>query len=523
MTGIHNHLGRRLLALAAFSGLAAFSAIADADPAIRIMPLGDSITAGYTDNPTWSVPFEFGYRSGLYTRLTNAGSSFQFVGGSPEPWNGFDGTPQSVGTPDLRAVNQDFHRGYGGYHIAGIADNIVSWLNEDNPDVILLMAGINDIGRGSSGNPAAVEARLDSLVQTIVSTKPNANLIVAQITPYASYTDSIVQYNNYIKNKLVPIYASLGNHVTTVDQYSNLLTNGTIDATLYANGINHPNGTAYGKMAQTWFNGIEAMNKTPANPHMVDGSIFSDHFDGSQAVSNGPGNPNSMPQLITTSWKGAAYSTGAATPSVTVGSSLVTLDSGLGDTAYMNGIDAQLSGLGSSTDWGAEIRFKVTGTLATNEAGGRDYFLLNGIRNAATLDGSYGIDLRLAQDDSGADGDTYSLGWWGYDSNSSRAATIIAEGLNKRQLYTVSAHRKSDGNVDIYLDGSLISTQAAINAGAADYNPLLFGIGDGASSVAGTVSIDYVNVGAMLPEPGSMVLLAIGCICLLAYAWRKRR
>ena len=32
------------------------------DPTVRIMCLGDSITAGYTDNPDWDVPFEFGYR-----------------------------------------------------------------------------------------------------------------------------------------------------------------------------------------------------------------------------------------------------------------------------------------------------------------------------------------------------------------------------------------------------------------------------------------------------------------------------
>jgi hypothetical protein len=524
VTDIHNHPRRRFLALAAFSGLAAFGVVADAGPVLRIMPLGDSITAGYTDNPDWNVPFGFGYRSGLYTRLTNAGYSFQFVGGSTEPWTGIDGTVKTVSAPDLRKVNQDFHRGYGGAHVADLANNVVNWLNTDNPDVILLMAGINDIGRGSSGSPTAVEAKLKNLVQTIVTTRPNANLIVAQITPYAGYTDSIVQYNNYIKNTLVPIYASLGHRVTTVDQYSNLLTGGTIDPALYANGINHPNGTAYDKMAQTWFNGIKTMGtKPPEPPHLIDGSIFSDHFSGSQVVSNGPGNPNTMPQAIGTTWNGAAYSAGAITPSITVAGSMLTLDSGLVDTASISGLSTQLSGLGRSTDWGAEIRFKVTGSLATNEAAGRDYFLLSGIRDSAALDGSYGIDLRLAQDGSGADGDTYSLGWWGYDSNSRRAATIIATGLNKEQLYTVSAHRKSDGYVDIYLDGSLISTQAAINADAADFNPLLFEIGDGASSVAGTVAIDYVNVGRMVPEPGSIVLLGMGCIGLLARAWRHRR
>ena len=54
----------------------------------RILPMGDSISVGYTDNPAWTVPFQFGYRSGLYTRLTNSGMSLQYVGNSLEPWNG---------------------------------------------------------------------------------------------------------------------------------------------------------------------------------------------------------------------------------------------------------------------------------------------------------------------------------------------------------------------------------------------------------------------------------------------------
>ena len=46
---------------------------------LRIMCVGDSITAGYTDNPKWDVPFEFGYRQGLFERLQKAGYQFQFV------------------------------------------------------------------------------------------------------------------------------------------------------------------------------------------------------------------------------------------------------------------------------------------------------------------------------------------------------------------------------------------------------------------------------------------------------------
>lgn len=74
------------------------------------MPLGDSITAGYTDNPNWTVDFEFGYRRGLYTRLTNAGYDFTYVGGSPEPWVSPYGDPTRGGTYkptfDLRDIGQ---------------------------------------------------------------------------------------------------------------------------------------------------------------------------------------------------------------------------------------------------------------------------------------------------------------------------------------------------------------------------------------------------------------------------------
>jgi lysophospholipase L1-like esterase len=232
---------------------------ASADEPIHIMPLGDSITAGYTDNPTWNVSFGFGYRSGLYTRLTTAGYPFQYVGASQEPWNGVFGVPKTVSAPDLRAVNQDFHRGYGGRDAAYLSANINDWLASDTPDVILLMIGINSIGQGSSGDPTAAENNLNSLVQRIVIERPTAHLVVAQITPYASYTDSIVQYNNYIKNTLVPHYAGLGKNVTTVDQYANFASGTTVNSSLYSNGINHPNATGYDNMAQTWYDGIQSL------------------------------------------------------------------------------------------------------------------------------------------------------------------------------------------------------------------------------------------------------------------------
>ena len=225
---------------------------------LRIECVGDSITAGYTDNPTWNVPFEFGYRSGLYTRLNNAGYDFQFVGASVEPWtNSFGPAPHNTPIPDLRTVGQDNHRGYGGWVTAGILSNMSSFLAADNPDVVLLMIGINDNGGTAAQN------NLRNIVQTIVNLTPNADVIVAQITPMVSYSQSIVDYNTYIRDNLVPTFQAQGKHVTTVDQYVNMTTNGSIDPSLFSNGINHPNLVSYDRLAETWFQGIEAVRPVP--------------------------------------------------------------------------------------------------------------------------------------------------------------------------------------------------------------------------------------------------------------------
>ena len=229
---------------------------------VRIMVVGDSISVGYTDNPKWTVPYEFGFRSGLYTRLTRSGLKFQFVGGSPEPWNGQHGRPTNTPMLDLRPLGQDHCEGYGGKKTGYILGNMPAWLKRNSPDVILLMVGINDIRPGATAEPTGAELNLSNIVATVVSNAPEARLIVAQITPRAEYNPGIVKYNTYIRDVLVPHFAAQGKQVTTVNQYTNLLVGGTtkIDGALFANGINHPNAVGYDRMAETWFKGIQALH-----------------------------------------------------------------------------------------------------------------------------------------------------------------------------------------------------------------------------------------------------------------------
>lgn len=254
-----------------------------ADP-LKIMCIGDSITAGNTNAPTWTVPYTFGYRGPLYTKLKAAGYDFQFVGSSGEPWNlpygeafGVPATSVIQG-PDLRAVGQDNHRGYAGVTTSQILNggsaggstntfpSIVDMISTDDPDIVLLMIGIN-------GRPDAI-ANIGALVKGIVTTKPGVKLIIAQITPRTStFTpplnllppSDIARYNNYIKNVVMPNYPSDQYNVTLVDQYSGFIkSDGTVDTSLVIDDYYvHLTPAGNELVAQVWFDGIQRVAPAP--------------------------------------------------------------------------------------------------------------------------------------------------------------------------------------------------------------------------------------------------------------------
>ncbi len=229
---------------------------------LRIMPLGDSITAGYTDNSAWKHPFEFGYRSGLYKRLTNANINFTFVGKSTEPLDNRFGDPTHGGKVlpklDLRKAGQDGHRGYGGWNAVAIEKHITSWMKEDKPDIVLLLIGINGIYPQSSND-------LTRLIELIYQADKEVKLIVAQITPLKDFNQDLFNYNKHIRETLVPEYKEKGYQISTVDLYTPFLKDlkdpTSIDIQRLSNLYNHPSNELYDQMAERWFQGIKKMIK----------------------------------------------------------------------------------------------------------------------------------------------------------------------------------------------------------------------------------------------------------------------
>ncbi len=231
---------------------------------IRVLPIGDSITVGYTDNPRWAVPFEFGYRAELFKLLKDAGIPMQFVGSSREPWNGLWKVPTNSPAPDLRLLGQDCHEGYGAKATAFVAEHVGGWVRTNRPDFVLLMIGINDIPAGATNAPEHAKSNLRKVADTMAAASPGTHLIVAQTIPYTRPTPAILDLNQFIRDSLVPECAARGMRISTVDQCANFLTEQggcTGDPALYSNGYNHPNAEGYRRMARTWAIEIQRLTR----------------------------------------------------------------------------------------------------------------------------------------------------------------------------------------------------------------------------------------------------------------------
>ena len=164
--------------------------VIDASQAWSIMAIGDSLTEGQD-----GAPGHYSYRGFLQKRLANAGYRYDFVGGSA-----------SGGTLQFAGLDPD-HEGHASYTIGGtemrtqtalfytqtltdvrmgITDNITRYLSSANPDVILLMIGINDVvvpvGDPRLG-PDSETLRYGRLVQRIQALRPTAQLILATLAP----------------------------------------------------------------------------------------------------------------------------------------------------------------------------------------------------------------------------------------------------------------------------------------------------------------------------------------------------
>lgn len=202
---------------------------------LKIMPLGDSLTAGVTtDDLTGATG---GYRVALWNDFKKGGwNNVLFVGSST---SGPDNLPQQR------------HEGHPGWRTDQIINHVVPWLNQTQPQIILLHIGTNDLLVGAGAGVAA--SRLNTLLNLISTTSPNALVIVAQIIPVdkAPANGQVASYNQAVVN-ITHNLAAQGKHVMSVDMFHAVPTSSLVDHI-------HPNADGYTRMAQVWYKALEPL------------------------------------------------------------------------------------------------------------------------------------------------------------------------------------------------------------------------------------------------------------------------
>ncbi|WP_165956668.1 GDSL-type esterase/lipase family protein [Kribbella antibiotica] len=193
----------------------------------KVMPIGDSITAGFDTA-------EGSYRTDLWQLLKADGRPVDFVG--------------SVSTGSAALADKD-NEGHGGWTVQMIQDSIVGWLNTYRPDVVTLMIGTNDMHTDESSG--AAPGRLSVLLDTIAQTLPDTQTFVSSIPPF---NDELKQAHVNAFNATIPALAATkaaaGKKVTFVDT-----NRAFVNPFDLSDGV-HPYYGALSKAAGIWYGAL---------------------------------------------------------------------------------------------------------------------------------------------------------------------------------------------------------------------------------------------------------------------------
>ncbi len=228
-------------------------------PVIKIMPLGDSITWGTNpDNSNSS-----GYRRLLYLQLTNAGYNVDFVGSL----NG--------GLPDDFDRDNEGHPGWvsgsPAYDTSAmLSTKLKGFLNNNPPDIVLLLIGTNDLSSQNSPwekTASEVASSIGKLLDSIYVFNPNIKIFIGNIIDRADNQyrhDKTVSTNSLLPSMLNSLPTAQKEKITLIDMYTSLgdyyynLSNNNFTYQPSSNlHTLHPNTNGYQVMADTWFNAIQ--------------------------------------------------------------------------------------------------------------------------------------------------------------------------------------------------------------------------------------------------------------------------
>ncbi|MGB0865761.1 MAG: Ig-like domain-containing protein [Granulosicoccaceae bacterium] len=228
--------------------------------ALRVMPVGDSITFGverYT-GATGDLPVvnhAVGYRQFLHNTLRDEGYTVDFVGPERAGWDAGLNDAEHAGFPGWRATELAYGRASD-----PAKGNILNWLEDTPADALLVHAGTNDNTRDAS----VLSPLLDRVQQWQANNHPVDTLLASIIDQRRDSFHNRAHldvFNAGVEN-LAPLYEN----TFYVDQYSALDWNTDLSSYALDSVGLHPNTSGYRKMADKWFAGMQQaglLNKCP--------------------------------------------------------------------------------------------------------------------------------------------------------------------------------------------------------------------------------------------------------------------
>ncbi|MGL5942308.1 MAG: GDSL-type esterase/lipase family protein [Waterburya sp.] len=221
----------------------------------KILTLGDSITAG--TYPTEPTPGS--YRIQLGNNFSDDDLSIDFIGSQ---------TNEITDLPDPE------HEGHPGWTIDKLTTLVDDGsLTEYQPDIVLLMAGTNDIIRHDSASKVITE--LNQLIDSLQTQLPDVKIFFSSIAPLDPEILDEQRANTVTEvNALLPELAEQQGEGVTYVNGAGLLS--TED--LVADGI-HPNAAGYQAIGNAWYNSLVGQDTLTGVEHIT-GTVFSDRLTG---------------------------------------------------------------------------------------------------------------------------------------------------------------------------------------------------------------------------------------------------
>ncbi|MFC1876546.1 LamG-like jellyroll fold domain-containing protein [Thermodesulfobacteriota bacterium] len=215
--------------------------------AIKIMPLGDSITVGSPGNGGLPSEQLVGFRQSLCLDLKDADQdgitdyNIDFVGS------------QTAGEAIPPSFDYD-HEGYSATTADFFASNVYDYLNnptDGDPDVVLLHIGTNDI---SDDQPTqGIIDEIEDILDEIDRYSPEISVVLARIinrrNPASAEGLQTSSFNTALQT-MAEDRIELGDKILVVDHEVALQYPGDLNDEV------HPNPNGYADMSDVWYNGL---------------------------------------------------------------------------------------------------------------------------------------------------------------------------------------------------------------------------------------------------------------------------